>query len=280
MYIAPNSTIKILKNVPLDSSYEHTLYFAKTSMGLSAQQAYFASLAKYTLTGQSYQRIKKGWLRVEIVSDNLYDCNYLMFQNTNFGSKWFYAFIKSVEYINNAVSEIEFEIDVMQTWNSEYTLDQCFVEREHSETDNVGDNIIPENLDIGTEYVSSNMTTVDLSDGGVFLMYYETRSGNNHGNFLLDKVYSQIPCGYLGAATPSNLQHINDVVDALYADEIVALYQFPLSLFTIQNNTITLRDVPVVINTSFNTIQGYSVKNKKLFHQFDDVDNCFDSFFH
>ena len=32
------------------------------------------------------------------------------------------AFIKSVEYINNGVSEIEFEIDVMQTWHFNYNL--------------------------------------------------------------------------------------------------------------------------------------------------------------
>lgn len=55
-------------------------------------------------------------MRVEKKAEDLYDCNYLAFQNTSFGSKWFYAFITSVEYVNNITSEITFEIDVLQTY--------------------------------------------------------------------------------------------------------------------------------------------------------------------
>ena len=148
MYINPNSTIKILRSVPLDITYEHTIYFSSAS----AQSNYFSGLTKYTFEAQSYQRVKRGYIRIATNSENLYDCNYLMFQNSAFGSKWFYAFIKSVEYVNNGVSEIEFEIDVMQTWFFNYTLKECFVEREHSATDKVGDNIIPEKIETG-EYL-------------------------------------------------------------------------------------------------------------------------------
>ena len=97
MYIVPNSNIKIYKDVPLDNTYNHTLYFSS----LSEQNAYFhgsSSILKYNLTSQSYQRVVKGSMRVEIKADNLYDCNYIAFQNTNFGNKWFYAFITSVEF--------------------------------------------------------------------------------------------------------------------------------------------------------------------------------------
>lgn len=76
----------------------------------------FPGLAKHSLTAQTYQRVNKGTMRVGLSADSCYDCNYLMFQNSGFGSKWFYAFITSVEYVNNAVTEITFEIDVMQTW--------------------------------------------------------------------------------------------------------------------------------------------------------------------
>ena len=164
MYINPNSTIKILRNVPLDNTYEHTIYFASHS----AQSSYFSGLAKYTFEAQSYQRVKRGYIRVATNAENLYDCNYLMFQNSAFGSKWFYAFIKSVEYINNGVSEIEFEIDVMQTWHFDYTIKACFVEREHSATDVIGDNIVEENLALG-EYVESNNILAGVTDK---LSYY------------------------------------------------------------------------------------------------------------
>lgn len=159
MYINPNSTIKILRNVPLDNTYEHTIYFASSS----AQSSYFSGLAKYTFEAQSYQRVKRGYIRVATNAENLYDCNYLMFQNSAFGSKWFYGFIKSVEYINNGVSEIEFEIDVMQTWHFNYNLQECFIEREHSSTDVAGDNIVPENLEKG-EYITCNMIKAGVGE--------------------------------------------------------------------------------------------------------------------
>ena len=58
MYIAPNSTIKILRNVPLDPTYDHTIYFPTGNTGLDIQVAYFSGKAKYTFTEQSYQRVK------------------------------------------------------------------------------------------------------------------------------------------------------------------------------------------------------------------------------
>lgn len=48
---------------------------------------------------------------VGINAENLYDCNYIMFQNASFGTKWFYAFITSVAYENNETSRITMEID-------------------------------------------------------------------------------------------------------------------------------------------------------------------------
>ena len=90
----------------------------------------------------------------------MYDCNYLCFRNINFGSKWFYAFIDKIEYINNATSEIYYSIDLIQTWMFDYSLEQCFVEREHTITDEIGDNIVDEKLDTG-EYVSEDMQYLD-----------------------------------------------------------------------------------------------------------------------
>ncbi len=159
MYIIPDTTIRLLKDVPLDNTYDHTVYFANQT----AQINWFADFTKYTLTAQSYQRLQKGKMRVERRAENLYDCNYIMYQNSSFGNKWFYAFITGVEYINNETSEITFQIDVMQTWYFDYTVDQCFIEREHSATDVAGDNIVPENLELG-EYVTGTEYAPDFID--------------------------------------------------------------------------------------------------------------------
>ena len=158
MYIAPDTTIRILKNVPLDATYEHTIYWST----LTSQRDYFIGKTKYIFQNQSYQRVNKGRLRIERKAEDLYDCNYLMFQNSAFGNKWFYAFITGVNYVNNITSEIEYELDVMCTWFFDYELKQCFVEREHSLTDNVGDNLMPEPVALG-DYVYS-----EQSQSGIF----------------------------------------------------------------------------------------------------------------
>lgn len=134
-----------MKNVPLDNSYNHTVKFAS----LSAQEAYFSGtgVVKYTFQNVSYQRAEKETMRLEVSTENLYDCNYLAFQNTSFGNKWFYAFITGWTYINNVTTEIEYEIDVMQTYLFDIDVKQCYVEREHVVDDSIGANTIAEPID-------------------------------------------------------------------------------------------------------------------------------------
>ena len=151
MKIFPDSRLYIISGCPCDPDYEHTLYFPNKE----GQHAYFLTVAKYRLQALSYQRAKRGRIRVQYKVEDLYDCNYIAFQNSAFGDKWFYAFIDDVTYINNITSEISYTIDVIQTWLTEMQLQQCFVEREHSATDAIGDNIIPESIDPGTMVLES-----------------------------------------------------------------------------------------------------------------------------
>lgn len=146
MYVAPDSKIYLLSGVPLTSTYEHTLYFT----GPDAQNAYFQGKVRRIFNNQSYVRHTSGYVRVEMTADQAYDCNYMMFQNTAFGNKWFYAFINSIEYINNSCAQVNYEIDVMQTWLFETELLPSYVVREHSATDGIGDNIAAEPVDIGS----------------------------------------------------------------------------------------------------------------------------------
>lgn len=165
MYIQPNTTIKFLQNIPFDADYNDTVYFSVAD-GVEGQYEYFNQRTKYTINENYYQRVNKGELKVQLpystgvqyesTAEKLYDCNYMMFRNTNFGNKWFYAFINSVEWVNNETAKITYEIDEMQTWFFDYELEQCFIEREHSRTDEVGDNLVPENLDMGYEMVETN----------------------------------------------------------------------------------------------------------------------------
>ena len=168
MYIQPNSEIKILRNVGFNNSYSDTVYFAS----LSEQTTYFNALVKYTLTAQYYCRVNNGVLKVEKPIQDLQDCNYMMFRNISFGGKWFYAFITKVEYVNNETSKIEFEIDSLQTYFFDVTLRQCFVEREHSATDAIGDNLQDEPFQI-EDYVYQYLESVepDLDECVILVAY-------------------------------------------------------------------------------------------------------------
>lgn len=151
MYITPNSTVYLLSGVPCDKSYVHTLYFENKN----EQYSYFYSKQVKSFTNVSYQRHSKNSIRLECLADDIYNVNYLMFQNTAYGNKWFYAFINDVEYINNITTEITYTIDIIQTWYFDYTLGTCFVEREHTLTDVVGENTVPEPVDGGETYIQS-----------------------------------------------------------------------------------------------------------------------------
>ena len=171
MYIAPNTTVQILRGVPLDRGYSNTWLFDSAN----AQYAKFTNYTKpsvtatngimrptennsltttysFVLTKHTYQRHTNNSIKVNIPADLLFDCNYLMFQNENYGQKWFYAFIDDVEYINNETSVIYYTIDYMQTYMFDFEIGDCFVEREHSQYDNVGDNLINEDFAI-TDYI-------------------------------------------------------------------------------------------------------------------------------
>lgn len=174
MFIEPNSTIKLLHNVPLDPTYDHTIFFDYADR----QTQWFNNYVKTGMVfeRQSYQRHSRGYIKLEVLADNVYDCNYVMFRNTSFGNKWFYAFVTNVEYVNNNVTLIQYEIDVMQTWFFDYTLGECFVEREHSATDQIGEHLVPENLATGEYQVEKLGNVAGLEDLSIVLFCTVDRS--------------------------------------------------------------------------------------------------------
>lgn len=159
-YIFPNTTVLLLHECPLDSTQEHTIFFSTPE----AQYEYFATLAKVTLPANSYQRVNKGEFKAAVLADDIYDCNYMMFQNASFGDRVFYAFVESVEYVSNTCTLIRYKLDVMQTWLFDYQTQECFVERETPETDGLFEHLLTESLDCGDETVRDNRVNVNMGD--------------------------------------------------------------------------------------------------------------------
>lgn len=150
MIIEPNSTFKLMENIPFNSSYSDTIIFNTKGQ----QQTFFAERTLFTFPKVSYMRQEKR-VRIEVPADSIYQCNYCAFQNTAFGNKWFYAFITNINYVSNQVSEISFEIDDFQTWWFDVKLQKCFVEREHVDDDTLGLHTLDEGLPTGEFMVDS-----------------------------------------------------------------------------------------------------------------------------
>lgn len=155
-YIAPNSTVWLYKGVPLDPNYENTYWFPNKA----TQKAQFDnSYLAYSFTAQSYCRATGNAIRIQRNPDDLINCNYMAFRNTSFGNKIFYAFIDEVAYINNSTAEVRFTIDVLQTYFRDVIFMPSYIEREHSATDEIGDNIVPE-PSIGSPHIVVNNNAV------------------------------------------------------------------------------------------------------------------------
>jgi len=149
-YIAPNSTIQFLSDIPFDVNYENTIYFDNVNQ----QETWMANKVQRTLSAQSYTRVSRGVIRIGVGIDDssmnkLFLCNYMRFKNTDFENKWWYAFVDSVEYVNNNTVEAAFHLDVIQTFMFNLNFNDCLIEREHTATDNFGEHTLPEELETG-----------------------------------------------------------------------------------------------------------------------------------
>jgi hypothetical protein len=77
-----------------------------------------------------------------------------MWQYTAYSNKWFYAFIKKMEFVSPGYTDVVYEVDPLQTYMFDITVRPSFIEREHTNNDTVGSNLIPEGLEHG-EYVTN-----------------------------------------------------------------------------------------------------------------------------
>lgn len=262
MYVQPNTTIHLIRNVGLDNSYTNTHYFSSVSQ----QYSYFVSHAKRTLNNYSYVIPSSNVIRVNIKADEIYDVNYIAFQNTNFGSKWFYAFVNSIDYVSNDVSDIHFEIDVIQTWLTEYQLKPCFIERMHVASDKIGDNIVAEPLEVG-EYVGNDSEVLYLNNMVCVIAVID----NDKQGSLIDNVYSGC---YLVAydMTSTGISNMNAFLQQFVnkPNQIAGIYMVPdcacpaSDVGTHIDNVLPARTITSSINGA-NKIDGYTPRNNKLY---------------
>lgn len=270
----PATTIYVCSGVLLTNDYLHTIWFDDSS----AQLAYFQSKAVKTFTNYSY--VRKSWsLKVESTLEQARSWNYLFFRNGT--GKWYYYFITNVEYVNDHTVELFLEMDVMQTYLHEYTLHKCFVEREHSATDGVGDNILEEGLEVG-EYITNEKTNVDMQElcvvvlSTVDLTKLTAQSTETIPavGAMYDGVYSGLhaysyPVGDEVSVNSFGLTF--RYLDNLGAsDAIIAMWMYPKNLLNTNDVEGSLfNDVTGCGTLSYliernSSVDGYTPRNKKL----------------
>lgn len=266
-YIQPNTRVLLLTGVPLDETYEHTLYFANQT----AQLTYFMSKKKYEVS-QTYQRHGLGKIKVNYRPELLYDCNYLMFQNTSYGDKWFYAFVLDVEYVNDVTAVVSYEIDYIQTWWFELTIHECWVDREHIAVDGIGASLTEEGLEVGDIEMLASFNSV----AGEYVIVIATNvSYPGFSDVSLREAYNEKSGIYMYWVTQTNRQHLLDYYDYLaehdQLDGVISCFWCPLGL--LDGNVIT-----DAMPRNQLEAQTYTPKNMKCYqypYQFVEVtDNC------
>lgn len=151
----PNTDIVLCNNVPLDLSYDHTIDFDD----LAAQTSYFNAKASFTFNDITYIKTTDSFKVVGGLETFIY-VTYCFY--TNMAGKRIYAFITDKKYINDNCTEMFMKIDVMQTYQFNYTFKHSMVDREHVDRwYSAGSpimNLVEENLDYGNNYRLAQQT--------------------------------------------------------------------------------------------------------------------------
>lgn len=250
--MATNISKVYLLNVPLEDDMKNTLYFASAS----AQQSYFNGMIGKTYLNVSYQSETRTF-RCKDEIDTIRQYNYIMWQNPAFSNKWFYGFIKKMEFVSTGLTDVVFEVDPLQTYMFDITIKPSFIEREHTNNDTIGVNTYPEDFELGPMIcngavqnfggASDYCYVIEVSQvenvGESATLSYEWDSGTHSTTPSLNGIgRGTIPLvvGMVSGVgnTPSHVTKIYD--KAGLTESIVNVYMLPKSLIG-SYNTLSLK---------------------------------------
>ena len=294
MAVTPNTRIRLLK-CPIELDNLNQLTFATEE----AQRTYFLNLPYIEIENCTYQR-KDDVIRFPAHIDTLLEYNYVMYQNTNYSNKWFYAFIEDMTYYSDNTTYIKIATDCYQTWQFNLNIKRSYVIREHTNNDTVGTNTIPENLEKG-DMITTNCTPItylkdSVDSGSDFPENYVIVVGSTIelDTTAYSKIYGDTYCGlYSGlgyycfpssddvdkmlmAVTSGSQTQINtDIVTMFMAPRILVGYgnwaydEVNSSAGKYYIHKITPLNVDSIRSYTYNvtiptSIDGYTPTNKKL----------------
>lgn len=298
---APTTKVRFLSNVQCDPTNENFLNFTTEAL----QQAYFVSktISSYDTCAVVDVEGMQGFIKWAGDAGIFYNCNYLMWQNSQIGTKWFYAYVDNVRPIGNGVCMAHYTVDVFQTWYFEMLggIQQCFISRMTVLDDTRGKWQLPENIETG-EYVTVDETdllvanTVDTTNYLVVVYTTQPTTANEDSNYFIEwdetsssyklPDYAAIFAGgkvaggiYQGSffksfkcANASDVETINAYLQTLIGkgqiSSIVDCFMCPKYLADLSdNNTFTQSSKEITLQSTPTKFGDYTPENKKCFNQ-------------
>lgn len=276
----PQSIINICSGVRLDNRYQHSIYFANAT----AQREYFAG--KVVKTFPAYSYLRKSWpIQVQATMEQAKTWSYLYFQNSSTG-KYYYYFINNIEYKNDNTVELSLELDVLQTYRFDFQLLPCFVERMHSPTDNPGDYLLDEGLEVGELTSNREPYTWPFHDMAILVLstinpnYSETGTPVQALSGKYNNVWSGLKVWGVDAVDVEQWSKWGSQLEKLstagFIDGIVNMWMYPRFFIelggedTWQNDTIckvvngAKSSVLTGASPELAKVDGYTPRNKKL----------------
>lgn len=270
------STKLYIGTVPFDNSYRHVREFSTRA----AQQEYFASVCPTGIRREdyTYQRTQNT-VKVPYNAEQIYGYNYCMFQNANYGDRWFYSFIVDVEYINEETCKLYLELDLMQTWFLDCEIKACMVEREHVSNDTIGAHIKDEGIDPGE--LKCTYATVDNNQMELYIVVASAVEPLTDGTYVNNggDRYEGIISG-TSLSVFLSIESFQDFMQALSSngqqDAVSAVYMVPRAAIdnivrkdngygywvqSSESSAVTDQNY----NLGFNTLDGYTPKNNKTY---------------
>lgn len=266
------STLILCGNVPLDPRYEHTLTFTSKQ----AQLAWFNGMARYPSTSDYTYLRKEAAIKVPFNLEALEEqgVNYLYTVNDE---KARFYFVTAKEYLSPSSTRLHVELDVMQTYQFDWTIPACFVEREHVSNDAIGANLMDEGLELG-EYVTNSSYDAPLGSLAIVVQSSVTLAnpiGQHVSGSIIGGVYNGLAL-YTRSCDATGVLVLDAVIKSLEtqgkADAITSMWVYPKRFIAadwdLEDDETMLPviginpfDMTITGNTSLN---GYSPKNKKL----------------
>ena len=275
--ITPESYIKLVR---FDVTKENQITFAD---GVAQVNYFRDELQGMVLEASSYQR-KDYKVRFPAGIDLIEKYNYMVVQNKPYNYKYYFYFITDMTYINDEMTEVQIKLDVFQTYQFDFTYKKCFVEREHVNSDRVGEHTVPEGLETGEYYVDSYEYYDNFDDVALVVLASKAVDATS------STVNEPTPISSLNGVWCYGKIYICESTDDLWSllnafsanqysggtDSITNMYFVPKKC--INWNDITTPQLPVLIYEYSSrypmiynytipkplTLDGYTPKNKKL----------------